>query len=81
MIIRKKYYIVVFIMLLGTTILSAQNDSTISYDESKEYTIADIRVTGDFTYENYIIIGFSGLSVGDRIFFRHTDIGRQDIER
>ena len=57
MIIRKKYYIVVFIMLLGTTILSAQNDSTISYDESKEYTIADIRVTGDFTYENYIIIG------------------------
>ena len=67
MIIRKKYYIVVFIMLLGTTILSAQNDSTISYDESKEYTIADIRVTGDFTYENYIIIGFSGLSVGDRI--------------
>jgi len=67
MIIRKKYCIIVLLLLLSSTILSAQNDSTISYDESKEYTIADIRVTGDFTYENYIIIGFSGLSVGDRI--------------
>ena len=67
MIIRKKYCIIVLLLLLSSMILSAQNDSTISYDESKEYTIADIRVTGDFTYENYIIIGFSGLSVGDKI--------------
>lgn len=33
----------------------------------KEYEIAGINVTGSTTYENYVIIGFSGLSVGEKI--------------
>ncbi|MGC9150350.1 MAG: outer membrane protein assembly factor BamA [Microbacter sp.] len=33
----------------------------------KEYEIAGINVTGSTTYENYVIIGFSGLTVGEKI--------------
>ncbi len=34
---------------------------------AQEYTIADIRVTGTDTYEDFVIIGFSGLTKGQKI--------------
>ena len=34
---------------------------------AQEYTIADIRVTGADTYEDFVIIGFSGLTKGQKI--------------
>ena len=67
MIIKYLRHITLIIILLFQSILSWGQDNDISYDAVKEYTIANIAVTGDFTYENYIIIGFSGLSVGDKI--------------
>ena len=67
MIIKYLRHITLIIILLFQSILSWGQDNDISYDAVKEYTIADIAVTGDFTYENYIIIGFSGLSVGEKI--------------
>ena len=39
----------------------------INYDLAQKLTIADIQVTGDITQESYVIIGFSGLSVGQEI--------------
>jgi len=53
--------------------ITAINDSippeevpVISYSLTpKKYTIADIKVTGIKNYEDYVLIGFSGLSVGD----------------
>ncbi len=54
-------------MLNIPTIFFAQNNDEISYDAVKQYTVADIEVSGDFNYEKYIIIGFSGLAVGDKI--------------
>ena len=40
----------------------------ISYNLShKKYEIADIKVTGAKNYEDFVLIGFSGLSVGDKI--------------
>ncbi len=54
-------------MLNIPTISFAQNNDEISYDAVKQYTVADIEVSGDFNYEKYIIIGFSGLAVGDKI--------------
>ena len=33
----------------------------------KKYKIADIKVTGVKNYDDYVLIGFSGLSVGDEI--------------
>lgn len=71
------------------TPLNIQNDSTesvaktsselpiISYDASpKKYEIADIKVTGltNSTYEDYVIIGFSGLSIGQKIEVPGSDI-------
>ncbi len=40
----------------------------ISYSlNHKKYEIADIKVTGAKNYEDFVLIGFSGLSVGDKI--------------
>ncbi|MDH6534124.1 outer membrane protein assembly factor BamA [Parabacteroides sp. 52] len=40
----------------------------ISYSSSpKKYKIADIKVSGISNYEDYLLIGFSGLSVGDEV--------------
>ena len=35
--------------------------------QRKTYEIADIRVTGADNYEDFVLIGFSGLAVGDKI--------------
>lgn len=60
------------LLLLAIASINAFSQDTtavelMDYESAKEYTIADIAVTGDLTYENYIIVGFSGLSVGDKI--------------
>ena len=33
----------------------------------KKYKIADIKITGIKNYDDFVLIGFSGLSVGDEI--------------
>jgi len=48
----------------------AQTDSVpdIRYDYQRNtYEIADIKVTGADSYEDFVLIGFSGLAVGDKI--------------
>ena len=40
----------------------------ISYSlAAKKYKIADIKITGIKNYDDFVLIGFSGLSVGDEI--------------
>jgi outer membrane protein insertion porin family len=38
-------------------------------ETNKKYTIADIKVTGveNYGYENYVLVGISGLSIGDKV--------------
>ena len=65
------------LLLSGAVIpnsVCAQTDSTsapvpvIEYGLSrKTYEIADIKVTGADSYEDFVLIGFSGLAVGDKI--------------
>ncbi len=73
----KKILFFCFFIGFGATI-SAQEvpDTTtipaelpvISYSlNHRKYEIADIKVTGAKNYEDYVLIGFSGLSVGDKI--------------
>lgn len=68
----------VFFVSLGTYAQSQENDTVlveqpeelpvISYSLTpKKYYIADIKVTGIKNYEDYVLIGFSGLSKGDLI--------------
>ena len=40
----------------------------------KTYEIAGIKVTGADNYEDYIIIGYSGLSVGEKVEIPGSDI-------
>ena len=74
---------IIYIVLFGLTSLSlfAQSDSAvvsvpqeaasepvIEYTlQRKTYEIADISVTGADAYEDFVLIGFSGLAVGDKI--------------
>lgn len=39
----------------------------VSYVTPKKYKIADIKVTGIKNYDDFVLIGFSGLSVGDEV--------------
>ncbi|MBQ7162967.1 MAG: outer membrane protein assembly factor BamA [Bacteroidales bacterium] len=45
----------------------AQTSPQIYYSSPREYAIADIAVEGIDNYEDYVLIGISGLSVGQRI--------------
>jgi outer membrane protein insertion porin family len=54
--------------------LSAQETTevpviTYSLNDSKKFTIAEIKVSGveSYGYENYVLVGISGLSVGDKV--------------
>ena len=60
------------LLLITSVAFSQENDTVvqsnvINYDLVQKLTIADIKVTGDITHESYVIIGFSGLSVGQEI--------------
>jgi outer membrane protein insertion porin family len=66
----------IFLLLLLSPALSlfAQETSevpviTYSLNNDKKYIIADIKVTGveSFGYEDYVLIGISGLSIGDKV--------------
>ncbi|WP_165020186.1 MULTISPECIES: outer membrane protein assembly factor [unclassified Dysgonomonas] len=48
---------------------NVENLPVISYNTSKKYEIADIKISGlvNPMYEDYVLIGFSGLVVGDKI--------------
>lgn len=61
---------IVSLLLLFPTIATAQSAATpeIEYTTSRQtYEIADISVSGADGYEDFVIIGFSGLAVGDKI--------------
>lgn len=57
--------------------LAAQTADSLTHSQSvpkieytlqrKSYTIADITVTGADSYEDFVLVGFSGLAVGDKI--------------
>ncbi|MDR1682917.1 MAG: outer membrane protein assembly factor BamA, partial [Candidatus Symbiothrix sp.] len=62
-----------FLLFLPIANVSAQENETlvISYDtqSKKKYAIAEIKVTGveSYGYEDFVLIGISGLSVGDKV--------------
>jgi outer membrane protein insertion porin family len=65
----KKLLYILFLTLCAVG-LFAQDDSDenrFGFDYSltpKEVTIADIKITGASSYEDYVLIGFSGLNKG-----------------
>ncbi|MBQ2447539.1 MAG: BamA/TamA family outer membrane protein, partial [Bacteroidales bacterium] len=62
-------------MLSACTLVAwAQDSPQIYYSSPREYKIADIAVEGIDNYEDYVLIGISGLSVGQTIAVPGTDI-------
>jgi len=73
-----RVFLLFILLLLGNTLRAQQSvelvDSTSLAIPTIDYaiptgdlTIADIQVFGSETYEDYVLIGFSGLSVGQKI--------------
>ena len=77
-----KTVIIFCFLLLFSHLISAQtvvNPDTvvnpeIDYMEPKEYQIADIQVEGAESYDDFVLIGFSGLQVGQKIVIPGDDI-------
>ena len=70
--LKRIFCSILFLSLLWSTALMAQekvdtiyNPPVIFSGMPKSYEIADIRVTGADNYEDYIVIGYSGLKVGE----------------
>ena len=59
-------FINIFLLLLLSLHLCAQ-EIEYSLTGSKTYEIADIQVEGADSYKDFVLIGFSGLAVGDKI--------------
>ncbi|GHT35184.1 outer membrane protein assembly factor [Bacteroidia bacterium] len=79
---KKISFFIISLFLCGTIFSQEQNIDTISAidtteigevpnisytEQPKEYEIAGITTTGATNYEDFILIGFSGLSVGQKI--------------
>jgi outer membrane protein insertion porin family len=58
---------ITILLLIISNGIKAQQDTTFNYDASKQLSIADINVSGDYTYEKYILVSYSGLSIGEMI--------------
>ncbi len=75
----RSLFLGLFTFILGLNVASAQilggprsfgsttQETTFSYAEPKEYSIADIQVTGSQFYDGTSMINISGLQIGDRI--------------
>ena len=69
-----KTFLTITLLIVFSAFTSAQTENhqdttalpVIEYSNiSPKYQIADIKVTGASNYEDYVLIGYSGLSVGD----------------
>lgn len=77
------YFLLIgFLPVMGQTVPTLSTDSTnnsesvydsneelpeIDYNSPKEYTIAAISISGNNNYDEYVLIGYSGLKVGQKI--------------
>ena len=52
----------------------SQEMPAINYAQPREYTIAGIAVEGADAYDDFVLIGFSGLSVGQKIVIPGSEI-------
>ncbi len=74
-----QHILLTLLTLIGCTAPLAAQDSqerfAIDYSQNpRQYTIADISVTGAESYEEYVLVGFSGLTVGEKIRIPGADI-------
>lgn len=71
--------LVIFCAVLPVQMIAQDKDDEIpeiTYTNSspKTYEIADITITGASSYEDFVLIGFSGLAVGDKIQIPGTQV-------
>lgn len=71
---QKKLFTLILALMASTLLLHAQTPADTIYNPSvsyagtaRTYEIADLKVVGAPTYDDNIIIGYTGLRVGDRV--------------
>ena len=55
-------------------IISGNDIPEINYSHPQEYTISEITTSGKNNYEDYVLIGYSGLKKGEKITIPSDDI-------
>ncbi|MBO7382325.1 MAG: hypothetical protein J6U03_03025, partial [Muribaculaceae bacterium] len=80
-ILLRKILLFAFLSVTFAGFVSAQEKNDTIYNPNilyngipRKYEIAGIKVTGVDNYEDFIVIGYSGLNVGDRIDIPGPDI-------
>ncbi len=58
----------------SVSILSGEEIPDINYTHPQEYTISEITTSGKNNYEDYVLIGYSGLKKGEKITIPSDDI-------
>lgn len=58
----------------SVSILSGEEIPNINYTHPQEYTISEITTSGKNNYEDYVLIGYSGLKKGEKITIPSDDI-------
>lgn len=76
-----KYITILSAIIFSCVSIMAQTDDSerfgVDYSsEPKEYTLAGLRVTGAHSYEEYVLVGFSGLKVGSKIRVPGNDLSK-----
>lgn len=80
--LRPKFAVIMLMCILGVSEMPAQTilagdtilNPKVDYSMPRKYEIAGITVTGGQNYDDYVIIGFSGLTVGQTITIPGDDI-------
>ncbi len=58
----------------ATYVLSGEEIPNVNYSHPQEYTISEITTSGKNNYEDYVLIGYSGLKKGEKITIPGDDI-------
>ena len=63
----KRLALFVILTLVGIGFLVAQDLPEVDYTMPKEYTISEITISGNNNYDEYVLVGYSGLKIGQKI--------------
>lgn len=69
----KKAFFLIFATIFSL-LTFAQKEQRVDYSAQNSYEIAEIKISGEESYDDFVLIGFSGLKVGQKITIPGTEI-------
>lgn len=63
----KKLVVFILFTILGVAAAYSQDIAEVDYGMPKEYTISEISISGNNNYDDFVLVGYSGLKIGQKI--------------